>query len=60
MKWFRIVTDTGEVVRISVMLRGLPLFASALLANVPVERIEVPARELLKETAEGNPPSVWQ
>jgi hypothetical protein len=42
------------------MLRGLPLFASALLANVPVERIEVPARELLKETAEGNPPSVWQ
>jgi Bacterial PH domain len=59
MKWFRLESQSGTVVRVSVMLMGLPVFAQLLLAHAPREAIEKDALPLLHSTAEGNPPSVW-
>jgi hypothetical protein len=59
MKWFRLESKSGKVVRISVMLMGLPTFAQLLLAHAPLESIEKTALTVLQMTAEGNPPSVW-
>ena len=59
MKWFRLESESGEVVRLSIMLMGLPEFARALLAHTPRESIEKNALPVLQATAEGNPPSVW-
>ena len=59
MKWFRLESKSGEVVRISVMLMGLPSFAQLLLAHTPAEAIDRQTLPVLQNTAEGNPPSVW-
>ena len=59
MKWFRIEGRDGRIVRVSVMLMGLPEFARVLLSEVPELRIDPAARVLLEQTAEGHPPSVW-
>jgi hypothetical protein len=59
MKWFRLESQSGTVVRVSVMLMGLPAFAQLLLAHAPREAIEKDALPILQSTAEGNPPSVW-
>ncbi|HXK58261.1 MAG TPA: hypothetical protein PLP42_00060 [Acidobacteriota bacterium] len=58
-KWFRLVTKTGEVVRVSAMLVGLPEFARAVLDEVPSESIDTTTRDVLRETAAGHPPSLW-
>jgi hypothetical protein len=59
MKWFRLETQSSEVARLSVMLMGLPEFARVLLLHAPRSAIESDTRQVLKATAEGNPPSVW-
>src|SRR5207302_4534422 len=59
MKWFRLESHSGTVVRISVMLMGLPVFAQLLLVHTPPEAIESNTLPILRMTAEGNPPSVW-
>jgi hypothetical protein len=59
MKWFRLESQSGTVVRVSVMLMGLPVFAQMLLANARSEAIDPTTRMILQATAEGNPPSVW-
>ena len=59
-KWFRLETRHGEVARISVMLMGLPEFARLLIANAPHGVIEQPALSVLRETAAGQPPSLWR
>jgi hypothetical protein len=59
MKWFRLESQSGTVVRISVMLMGLPVFAQLLLVHTPPEAIESNTLSVLRTTAEGNPPSVW-
>jgi hypothetical protein len=59
-KWFRLETRHGEVARISVMLTGLPEFARLLIANAPHGVIEQPALSVLRETAAGQPPSLWR
>jgi hypothetical protein len=59
MKWFRLESHSGTVVRISVMLMGLPVFAQMLLTNTRWEAIDLTTRTILQATAEGNPPSVW-
>ena len=59
MKWFRLESQSGKVVRLSVMLTGLPRFAQLLLAHAPRESIEKDTLPVLQTTAEGNPPSVW-
>jgi hypothetical protein len=59
MKWFRVESQTGTVVRLSLMLMGLPEFAQLLLAHAGREAIEKSTLPLLEMTASGNPPSVW-
>jgi len=59
MKWFRLESQSGTVVRISVLLIGLPVFAQLLLVHTPPEAIESKTLPVLRTTAEGNPPSVW-
>jgi hypothetical protein len=59
MKWFKVTTNQGTTVRISVMLMGLPTFAQQALSHIPGERITEPTRSILVETANGKPPSVW-
>jgi hypothetical protein len=59
MKWFRLESQSGTVVRISVLLIGLPVFAQLLLVHTPPEAIESNTLPVLRMTAEGNPPSVW-
>ncbi len=59
MKWFRLESQSGVVVRLSVMLMGLPVFATLLLARAPSDAIDPETRLILQATAEGNPPSVW-
>jgi uncharacterized membrane protein YeaQ/YmgE (transglycosylase-associated protein family) len=58
-KWFRILTVTGETVRLSAMLQGLPEFAEAVLKEVPEDRIDGEAIPILEQTAAGSPPSIW-
>lgn len=59
MKWFRIESSSGEVIRISAMLKGLPQFADLVLRNVHAPAIDENSRVVLVETADGNPPSFW-
>jgi Bacterial PH domain len=59
MKWFRLETTTGDVLRISAMLIGLPEFARALLSSAPAGAMDADTRRILEATAEGNPPSLW-
>jgi Bacterial PH domain len=59
MKWFRLESKSGKVVRLSVMLMGLPTFAQLLLAHAPRQSIEKNTLPVLQTTAAGNPPSVW-
>ena len=58
-KWFRLDLADGGVVRISAMLRGLPEFAAAVLAQVPPSAIDGDARAVLEATARGELPRVW-
>ena len=58
-KWFRLITNNGEVVRVSVMLVGLPEFARAVLDEVPPEKIDTGSKSVLEQTAAGHPPSLW-
>ena len=58
-KWFRIEGVSGEVVRVSAMLMSLPDLARAILAAVPISRIDPETSDILQETANGSPPSVW-
>jgi hypothetical protein len=59
MKWFRLETRSGGVARISVMLMGLPEFARVLMDHAPQGAIDAETLDVLRETAAGNPPSVW-
>jgi len=59
-KWFRLDGPDGQIVRISAMLQGLPEFARAALAQVPAAAIDPQTRPVLEETAQGNPPTLWQ
>ena len=60
MKWFRLESRRGTVVRLSVMLRGLPEFARLVLDQAPRTAIDAHSLPILEVTARGNPPSVWQ
>ncbi len=57
--WFALRLRDGGTIRLSALLTGLPSFAQALLGNVEPTIIGEDAVELLRRTAEGNPPSVW-
>ena len=57
--WFRIALCSGQVVRVSVMLMGLPVFADKVLRHVPAARIETDAFKVLKEATAGKLPGIW-
>lgn len=57
--WFRIALRSGEVVRVSAMLMGLPAFADKVLRHVPAARIETDALAMLKDAARGKLPDIW-
>ena len=57
--WFRIELQSGEVVRVSGMMTGLPEFAARVLAHVPAARIDGDSLRMLRDTANGQlPPSL--
>jgi hypothetical protein len=58
-KWFRLELVGGRVVRISAMLRGLPEFAAAALAQVPPTTMDQDTRAVLQATAQGELPRIW-
>jgi hypothetical protein len=58
-KWFRLELAGGEVVRVSAMLKGLPEFAAAVLAQVPPTAIDPETRDILQATAQGELPRIW-
>jgi len=60
MKWFVLESQSSQVVRLSVMLMGLPIFAQRLLARTPRDVIDRVSLSVLQATADGNPPSVWR
>lgn len=59
LKWFHVQSRGGQVARLSVMLMGLPEFARLALEKAPKEAFESFTEEVLRATAEGFPPSVW-
>ena len=59
MKWFVLESSSGEKVRVSAMLLGLPEFARLALLHVSKEAISPDIEALLRETAQGRLPSVW-
>jgi hypothetical protein len=60
MKWFRLETQTGTIGRVSVMVMGLPEFARLLLQRTSMTAIDPATAKILRETAQGNPPSAWE
>lgn len=58
--WFRIELQSGEVVRVSGMMTGLPEFAGRLLEQVPAARIDRDSLRVLQDTAKGRLPPVWE
>ena len=58
MKWFKLELQSGETVRISAMLMGLPEFASLALCHVPAAAIDKETRSVLEATAIGHLPSL--
>jgi hypothetical protein len=58
-KWFRLELADGRVVRISAMLRGVPEFAAAVLAQVPPGAIDTDTLAVLRATSQGELPRVW-
>ena len=59
MKWFRLEARDGALVRLSVMLMGLPELTRAILAQAPPSAVDANMRPILEATAHGHPPSVW-
>lgn len=57
--WFRIELRSGEVVRVSGMMMGLPAFATQVLRQVPAARIDSDALDLLRNAANDRLPPVW-
>jgi len=60
MKWFRLETRSGSVVRISAGFMGLPEFARLLLQNAAEGTIDAKTMDVLRATAGGQPPPVWK
>lgn len=54
--WFKLELQSGETVRISAFLMGLPAFAHCVLRHVPAARIDKATRALLEQTARGAAP----
>jgi len=60
MGWFRLQTETGSSIKISVTLLGLPEFAQHVLVKVDPERLNDLTRAVLTEIAAGKKPESWK
>jgi hypothetical protein len=58
--WFRIALQSGEVVHVSGMMTGLPEFAGKVLEQVPAARIDSDTLAMLRDTANGKLPPIWE
>lgn len=58
-RWFKIELQSGEMLRVSVAMAGLPAFADQVLRHVPAGRIERDTLRMLERTARGDLPAVW-
>ncbi len=56
--WFRVELQSGSVVRVSVIILGIPTLAQALLDHAG-QTVDPSARPVLEQTAAGNPPVPW-
>ena len=59
MKWFRVRDADGRTARISAMMRGLPAFATQVLARAPQAVADPFTQGMLEATAAGTPPPLW-
>ena len=59
MRWFILESSQGHVARISVMMTGLPAFARLLMERALNVSIDPAAIPVLKQTAKGELPSMW-
>lgn len=59
LKEFRVKADTGAVVRVGVMVTGLPEFAETVLREVQESCMDQATRRVLGQTAQGRLPSLW-
>jgi hypothetical protein len=57
--WLVLRLRNGRTLRLSVMLVGLPALAEALLRNVHPDLIAEDSRQIIQDTARGEPPKVW-
>jgi len=57
--WFRIELRSGEVVRVSGLMTGLPDFAARILEQAPGEAVDGDTLRMLRDTAKGRLPPVW-
>jgi hypothetical protein len=60
LRWFRLVTHTGEVVHISAFVTALPAFAKHLLAHISKQDIDPKALIILERAAVGNVAALWR
>jgi predicted permease len=58
--WFRIELQSGDVVRVSGMMMGLPALADKALRHVPASRIDGDALQLLRNAAKDQLPPIWE
>lgn len=56
--WFRVELKSGDIVRVSVIILGLPALAQALLDHAG-RAVDPSARPTLEQTAGGKPPAPW-
>jgi len=59
MGWYRIVLRSGEKVRISFMLMGLPEFARMLLLHAPRAHVSPAAHTMLQDLAQNKLRPLW-
>ena len=59
LRWFILENSQGQVARISIMMTGLPAFARLLMERARNVAIDSAAIPILKQTARGEPPSMW-
>jgi len=54
--WFRIESSDGTIVRVSIMLAGLPAFAAIILDLIPECAMDAYSKEVLRQVAAGRLP----
>lgn len=59
MNWYWLTLESGETVRVSGLMIGLPIFAAHVLEQVPADRIDATAGAKLEAAAQGRLHKLW-